>query len=87
MIYAILITDFKLRGAFHAQFFFIFIKFIEFSKAMRTFTITALVDRYFRRLLPEKESMITIGAVIFGFIFFKLWFDWKGIKANFAFEL
>ncbi|MBC8484959.1 MAG: hypothetical protein H8D45_02850 [Bacteroidetes bacterium] len=86
MIIAILVVDFKLRGAFFSDFFLVCIEIVQFACAVRTFLVMAFINSNFRALFPGKERFEAIRTKIFDFIketFVKL----KGVFTDFAFEL
>ena len=67
VVLPILIAQLKLRRAAVTQEPFSGIKFIKVLDAVRTAISTTFIDSDLRADFPDKQGMLTMGAVVFSF--------------------
>lgn len=67
VVLPILIAQLKLRRAAVTQEPFSGIKFIKVLDTVRAGIITAFIDSDLRADFPDKQGMLTMGAVVFSF--------------------
>jgi hypothetical protein len=68
MILPVVVAEFKLRAEFFTDKTFSRIKFLKSLDAMVAVIITAFIDGDFFTVFPLKEGMMTVWAIVFGFI-------------------